>query len=354
MAAMRDGQMRVGPLAHLPRLLRDLDQDPETVLWGAGIDPRLLDDREEPIDCEVLGRILAHCAASTGCEHFGLLLGQRCGVADLGLLGLVLLHAPHVEEALRDLVRHLPVQDLGLVGTLVVEGDRTFLAFGICRPAVVGVRQIYDLALAMGSNLMRELCGPSWGPIEVWLPHREPTRLGPFHRFFRAPLRFNTERAALVFPVASLRQPLQGADPILYGRLRGRIRALETRDLEAEVRRALRHLLLDGQGSLDQVARRVGMHRRTLNRRLRGCGLTFRALQEETRSDVARQLLRETDLPLVEIAVILGYAEPSAFTRAFRRWAGAAPSAWRAERRCTGLSEAPGSHRPTQGCGLHF
>jgi AraC-like DNA-binding protein len=333
MAAMRDGHMRVGPLVHLPRLLRDLDQDPETLLWEAGIDPRLLDDRDEPIDFAVLGRILAHCASSTGCEHFGLLLGQRCGLADLGLLGLVLGHAPHVEGALRDLVRHLPVQDRGLVGTLVVEGDRAFLAFGICQPGVVGVRQIYDLALTMGSNLMKELCGRCWGPIEVWLPHREPARLGPFHRFFRAPLRFSTERAALVFPIGSLQQPLRGADPILYGRLRGRSRALESRDLGAEVRMALRHLLLDGQGSLDQVARRFGMHRRTLNRRLRGCGLTFRALQEETRSDIARQLLRETDLPLVDIAVILGYAEASAFTRAFRSWAGAAPSAWRAEHR---------------------
>jgi AraC-like DNA-binding protein len=109
------------------------------------------------------------------------------------------------------------------------------------------------------------------------------------------------------------------------------MRSLETRDLGAEVRRALRHVLLDGQGSLDQVAQRFGMHRRTLNRRLRGCGLTFRALQEEARSDIARGLLRETDLPLGEIAAILGYAEPSVFTRAFRRWAGATPSAWRNE-----------------------
>jgi len=77
------------------------------------------------------------------------------------------------------------------------------------------------------------------------------------------------------------------------------------------------------------VAEIFGIHRRTLNRRMRARGLTFQELVEEVRYDIARQLLRETDLAIVAIAAVLDYADAAAFTRAFRRWSGTTPAAWR-------------------------
>ena len=72
------------------------------------------------------------------------------------------------------------------------------------------------------------------------------------------------------------------------------------------------------------------MHRRTLTRRLSGAGISFRAITNQTRFEIARQLLEETDISLGQIAAALGYSEASAFTRAFGRWSGQTPSAWRA------------------------
>jgi AraC-like DNA-binding protein len=71
------------------------------------------------------------------------------------------------------------------------------------------------------------------------------------------------------------------------------------------------------------------MHRRTLNRRLRAQGTTLHRLVEETRFEIARQLVENTRIPLTEVAAILAYADASAFTRAFRRWTGTAPNRWR-------------------------
>jgi AraC-like DNA-binding protein len=71
------------------------------------------------------------------------------------------------------------------------------------------------------------------------------------------------------------------------------------------------------------------MHKRTLNRRLAEFDLTFAKVLAEVRFQLARQLLRETDLPLVEIAATLNYTDSSTFSRAFRSWAGTTPSAWR-------------------------
>jgi AraC-like DNA-binding protein len=101
-------------------------------------------------------------------------------------------------------------------------------------------------------------------------------------------------------------------------------------DVVVQLRRVLRTLLVNGSGSQEQVAQLFSMHRRTLNRRLKACDTTFHALVEESRFDIARHYLEITHLPIVEIASALDYADASAFTRAFRRWSGTTPAAWRA------------------------
>jgi AraC-like DNA-binding protein len=84
-----------------------------------------------------------------------------------------------------------------------------------------------------------------------------------------------------------------------------------------------------GDTSLAHIARLFKLHRRTLNRRLRALGTSFKVLIEEARYDVARQLLRDTSLPIADIAASLDYADAAAFTRAFKRWSGVSPGAWR-------------------------
>lgn len=114
---------------------------------------------------------------------------------------------------------------------------------------------------------------------------------------------------------------------------RGGLEATGAGDLVVQVRRVLHNLLLDGRGTLGQVAELFELHRRTLNRRMREQGLTVKRLIDEVRYEIARQLLSETDLSVMELATVLGYADATAFTRAFRRWSGTGPAAWRAARR---------------------
>ena len=83
--------------------------------------------------------------------------------------------------------------------------------------------------------------------------------------------------------------------------------------------------------SADDMADLVAMHRRTLSRHLKSGGSGYRTITNEIRFEIARQLLEETEVSLGEIAAALGYSEASAFTRAFRRWSGQAPTAWRSD-----------------------
>jgi AraC-like DNA-binding protein len=135
-----------------------------------------------------------------------------------------------------------------------------------------------------------------------------------------------------VFPASLLKRPIPGADAAVRRAAEALADHLEresSRAVGPAVRRALRALLVSGHASEDSVAAAFSMHRRTLNRRLRSERTTFRRLLDETRFEVARQLLRDTDATIDQVASGLGYSGPTAFGRAFKRWSGLAPQAWR-------------------------
>ena len=99
-----------------------------------------------------------------------------------------------------------------------------------------------------------------------------------------------------------------------------------------DLRQVLRTELLRGTCSANGIASLFSMHRRTLSRHLHTEGLAFRQVVNQIRFEIACELLQNTDMALGQIAAALRYSEPSAFTRAFRRWSGQSPSAWRSSR----------------------
>ena len=99
--------------------------------------------------------------------------------------------------------------------------------------------------------------------------------------------------------------------------------------LIGEVRRAIRTMLFGGLNSRAELASRLGMHERTLGRRLQEVGTTFQELLDEARAGVAKQLLKDTRTSVARISASLGYRDPTVFTRAFRRWAGVTPREFR-------------------------
>ncbi|WP_445500507.1 helix-turn-helix domain-containing protein [Microvirga sp. G4-2] len=111
--------------------------------------------------------------------------------------------------------------------------------------------------------------------------------------------------------------------------------------LTEDLRRVLRTELLRETCSAAAIARLFSMHRRTLNRHLRTEGLAFRQLTNEIRFEIACELLENTDMALSQVAAALKYSEPSAFTRAFRRWSGRTPSEWRSAHPHTRKSRRP-------------
>jgi AraC-like DNA-binding protein len=327
--------LRIGATVALPGVLRKLGFDPATVLAEAGFDPRVFDDPENRVSYAARNRLLAYCATRTACPHFGLLVGEQGSLQSLGLVGLLVKHSPDVGTALRSLARYLHVHARGAVVTLTVDEHFATLSYDVYEPRVEATALVADGALALMCNLMRSLCGPRWKPVEVRFAHRRPDDLRPYRRFFKAPLSFDAEQNALAFPADWLHRRLPARNPELRRLVQQQIDALDVRhpdDFPEQVRSVLRTALVTGQAGADPVAALFGMHSRTLNRRLNAFGTHFRVLVDEGRFEIARQLLDNSAMAIGRIAWLLGYAEPSAFTRAFRRWSGTTPDRWRAGR----------------------
>jgi AraC-like DNA-binding protein len=332
----REATVRVGGALVIAQVLRDFGIDPVEVLREAGVAPQTFADPDNLITYRARGRLMVCAVRRTGCQHFGLLVGQRMNLPSLGLVGLLARNTRDVGTALRSIVNYLHLHSRGAVMALDVDHTLAMLTYDAYQPNVEGTSQTGSGAVAMMVNVMRTLCGPDFLPIEARFSCRTPNDVRPFRSFFRVPLRFDAEHYALVFTSDWLGRRVQGSDPELERLLQKQIDALEAKhgaEFPEIVRSVLRSALLTGRGSLEQIAELFSMHSRTLSRRLAEFDTGFQELVDESRFEIARQMLEETELSVEQIAEAIGYTGASAFARAFRRWSDMAPAAWRSRTR---------------------
>lgn len=330
------GTVRVAALLGAVPLLRDRGVDPADILRSLGLDPGTLDHAEHRIHYRMAGQFLQRCAELSACPHFGLLIGQGATVLSLGTLGELMQKSPTVRSALRCLLLHLHLQTRGGVPTHSEEGAVATLGYAIYLRGMAGTAQAYDLVMAFERNILKALCGPRWLPQEVTFSHAAPKDPRPYHQYFRAPLRFDADRSEIRFAAAWLDQPLPAHDTARHRSLQGELARqlmLTPDDCAEQVRRALCTMILSGRGSEAHVAELISMPERSLRRALALQGTSFRAIVDEVRFELARQLLADTDMTTTEIADTLDYGDASAFTRAFRRWTDMPPASWRAHNR---------------------
>jgi AraC-like DNA-binding protein len=170
--------------------------------------------------------------------------------------------------------------------------------------------------------------------LEVWFQHPSPRDRSIHDELFRCPVRFDAPETRLVLSRSAIERPVVGRDPALYEYLDRHALALaktfpEATSLSARVRRELGSALAAGEPSQIEIARRLALSERSLQRHLKAEGHTFAELLEGVRQELARSYLRDPALSVSEVAFLLGYSEPSSFHRAFKRWEGEGPSEFR-------------------------
>ena len=321
-------------IAAIPEVLAELGADPDRVVRQGGVDPRLFSNLDAVIPFAALGRLAADAVTATGCESFGLRVGMKTRPSGIGLAGLVSIHSPTVREGLEVITATLRTSDTGGATFLDVRRGAASFGYAVTASGVEGGDQIVDGAVAIAFNLMRQLCGPAWRPDAVCLTREPPRDKTPFTRFFEAAVEFDSRAGRLVFDAGVLDQPVHDRDPHVAGILAPLLQeaaAGAQGDFLSTARAVIRTQLATGTLSRESVCRALSLSPRTFVHRLEARGLTYRGLADEAKYEAAQRLLRKGQ-PIAETAARLGFADPSAFTRAFKAWSGATPARWRAER----------------------
>jgi AraC-like DNA-binding protein len=216
------------------------------------------------------------------------------------------------------------------------------LSYQITEPSIVQRRQDAEFSMALAITLIREVTGNAQlVPLRMDFEHPEPSDLSVHRELFQCPLNFNQPDNRGYFPHDLLALPVRTADARLFSALQPFLEAQRQRravavDLLSRLGHYIASSLSSGGASLELVARSIGMSPRTLQRRLAEQQVEFSQLVEDVRRTLGSSYVAHSAYSFGEIALLLGYAEASSFSRAFRRWTGQSPQAYRLHIAATG------------------
>ncbi|ANM06544.1 AraC family transcriptional regulator protein (plasmid) [Rhizobium phaseoli] len=309
--------------------LRRLGKPTEPILAQVGL-PFLV---EHPVSAETYGALWLAIAAELDDEFFG--MGARpMRSGSFTLLCHCVLHAPTLGQALRRALRFLAVVLDDPRGQLVIRDGL----------AEVELRDAGGPRSAFGYRtywiiLHGIICWLVGRRIPIRLVDfrcAEPKQGADYRLFFGAPVRFSQSISRLGFDSAMLDLPISRSEQALKQFLRGApanilVRYRYDAGIAAAVRRRLNQTTPTAWTSFAALAADMRMPSSTLRHRLHDEGQSYAAIKDDIRRDLAVELLLNSTKTIGEIAVLLGYSEPSAFFRAFRKWMGKSPEAFRRE-----------------------
>jgi AraC-like DNA-binding protein len=267
----------------------------------------------------------------------GFHLARDADIRRIGLMYYVFASSETVGDALRRLARYSRTVNEGVSLRCVDEGESFVVSL-----AYIGVprhsdRHQIECWVTTLVRVCRELSGQHVVPNGVKLAHRRGDAPSEFEDYMGTAVEFGVGVDVIALPRAVKDMRVLGADRHLNEVLIAYCEEALARRVPApggvpsEVANAIASLLPHGKARLDEVARTLGMSRRTLTRRLAAEGLTFVGVLNRLRLDLAQRHIKDADLSISQIAWLLGYQEVSAFTHAFKHWTGRTPRAARAE-----------------------
>jgi AraC-like DNA-binding protein len=323
--------VRIDALRGFSDVVRSLGGDPEALLARAQIDPALLANRQAVVSYRTMVHLLERCASDLNCPDFGLRLAEAQGGAKvLGPIEIAMRNSTSLRDAFRYCADH--VQAYSPAAQICLEpepgNERTFLRFEILLAHLPYQRQAVEQALLLTQHAAHSISGGQARACEIWFSHEPVASIAVYRAHFNAIVRFGQSSSGLFFYNRDLAQPIADPDPQLYELATSFI---DTRfpsaatTMTTRVRSIVGKLLVAGQCTNSRVASTLGLHPRTLQRRLREEGGCFETIKDSVRRDIALRYLGQTDVPLIRVAEMLGYSEASVLSRSCYRWFAASP-----------------------------
>lgn len=327
---------RSASLSDYESLALSVGLDPLRMLRLAKLPVRALHDPNLTIDATSVVWLLEESAHVSGQEAFGLLLADRRNLANFGMLALMLRQEPTLRAAMQSMVRYMRLHNAGVQLRLEDSGELVLLHLRIDVHRSGYWRQAIEQSTGIGLRVFSILSGNTFRPVSVQFAHAPPARLDVHHRLLGAAIAFSQECNAIVCRSRDLDVPLPAADPALKREVKRWLDLQLAGCADQPVQRTrqiVQMLLPTGLCSVDRIAEHLGMHRRTLNRRLALDGESATTIVDTVRAELAEEYLASSRRKLYEVAELLGFSCAGDFSRWFRTRFGVTPSDWVARHR---------------------
>jgi AraC-like DNA-binding protein len=310
-----------------------LGADRAELLEAAGIDLDFLAQIDGRVPIKQLSHIWLEASRLSGDPHFGLRAAMNVPAGAFGVVEFAASRNLTLEAAYRQFTRYARLLVDGVNVELRVDGDNAVLTYHRS-PEVPPFRHMLEYTLALCYLIGRRLARRPWKPTLVTFAHQAPPDTSLHEEVFDSPVVFDRDNASIIFDREYLRLPLADADPMMLAILENRLDMMLTElpdlPVSSKVRRVVSSLLSSGESPrLEEAAKALGVSARTLQRRLRDEGNNYHDVIEDLRRDMAVGYLGVEELAICDVAYLLGFSEPSAFHRAFRRWMGMTPAEYR-------------------------
>lgn len=301
----------------------------EQFLSGSGLCAEELGQPFWALDYEVFRYLLRRALTLTAEPGLGFHLAKEMTVASHGLVGMAILVAKDLREAIAVIQQFIQLQSTELRIRMEVEGDSASVCFEQSWPDS-DVGQVAMIFVMLGFALMSRTCtGHDMSGVSMDFPFPRPAYFERFEHMLLGPVRFDQPEGRNVFPASYLDMPMIMANTVAarltQEQCQLEVDALASSSGIADLVRGLIYDEVVGFCTQEQVAEKLHMTARTLQRHLDQAGKGFRVIAEELRHAKALALLKRQDLSLVFIAERLGYKDVTNFARAFKRWTGMTP-----------------------------
>jgi len=289
---------------------------------------------ESRLDHDINNELWSRLSHASGDLDFGLHFAERLPLEAFDVVGHLLVRSLTFGEGLERVCAFSQIlHNAGRVELERSGGD--VIVYPCCRGvALVCPRQIAEFSVASVVVLGRRVTGRSLVPHRVTFQHAAPARLHEHARIFGVTPSFSQPESSLSFALDVLDLPVQSPEPGVLTYLDAYARDVLSRlpvddDILHRIERSLATMLSSSVPDMQGVAKKLGMSARTLQRRLAERETSFQALLDGVRRNYAERYLADDRLALAEIAFLVGFSDPSNFHRAFRRWTGTTPAAFR-------------------------
>jgi AraC-like DNA-binding protein len=318
--------------------MREAGKGMASVLSGAGLTAAQVADPGLRLEVRTQIKVLDLAARELQDECLGFHLARSFDLREIGLLYYVMASSERLEEALRNAERYSGINNEGVrlrfrsEGAAVIALDYHNVERDLDRHQI-------EFWLITVVRLCRQLTDNRLAPRKITVRHVRDRTPAEYRSFLGSDVQFGADADEIVFAARTASLPLIAADSYLNRLLRRYAdqalhdRPQPSKGVRAHVEAVLPQLLPHGKATTSEVARRLGLSRRTLSRSLAAESVTFTRILKELRATLARRYLKDRELPVTEIAWLLGYGEIGSFTHAFRRWTGVSPTRFRSSER---------------------